>query len=162
MKYKKVIFTKVAPEVSKAHRNFYTHHVKKAFIKYLAYSGWFDGVLEEAEIDKAKQGVLPPDLDVHHIFPLSGSESQEVHSFTNMTVLHKSTHLAINRQIFRPQLQDLDQMAIGEQREIVIPVFKPVDAGRIIALRSQNTKKPWQLLKHITVKAYYNARRADR
>lgn len=154
MKYSKVIFTKIPPEVCKAQRRFYDCHVKKAFIKYLAYTGWFDGVLMDTEVDCAKQGYLPPDLDIHHIFPLSGSESAEVHSFTNLTVLHKSTHLAINRQIFYPQLKDVGEMAVGEQREIIIPVFKPVDAGRIIALRARQTRAPWQMLKKVSLAGY--------
>ena len=113
-----------------------------------------DGVLMDTEVDRAKQGYLPPDLDIHHIFPLSGSESAEVHSFTNLTVLHKSTHLAINRQIFYPQLKDVGEMAVGEQREIIIPVFKPVDAGRIIALRARQTRAPWQMLKKVSLAGY--------
>lgn len=154
MKYKKVLYTKISPEKSKRHRQFYDRRVKKAFIQYLAYSGWFDGVLEEKEIEEAKKGYLPLDLDVHHIFPLSGSESMEVHSFTNMSVIHKSTHLAINRQIFYPQLKDVSNMQEGETREILIPIFKPVDAGRIIAIRNRQTKRPWQMLKNISLAGY--------
>lgn len=154
MKYKKVVYTKISPEKSKYHRHFYDRHVKKAFIKYLAYSGWFDGVLEEQEINEAKKGYLPKDLDVHHIFPLSGSESMDVHSFTNMSVIHKSTHLAINRQIFYPQLKDVSSMQEGETREIIIPIFKPVDAGRIIAIRNRQTGRPWQMLKSISLAGY--------
>ena len=154
MRYNKVVYTKISPEKSKRHRQFYDRRVRKAFIKYLAYSGWFDGVLEEKEIEEAKKGYLPPDLDVHHIFPLSGSESMEVHSFTNMSVIHKSTHLAINRQIFYPQLKDVSSMQEGETREIIIPIFKPVDAGRIIAIRNRQTSRPWQMLKSVSLAGY--------
>lgn len=154
MKYKKVIYTKISPEKSKEQRNYYARRIRKAFIKYLAYSGWFDGVLAEEEVMRAKQGYLPEDLDIHHIFPLSGSESEEVNSFTNLSVLHKSTHLAINRQIFYPQLKDAEQMAVGEQREIIIPVFKPVDAGRIIALRNKQNTERWQMLKRVSLAGY--------
>ena len=154
MKYNKVVYTKISPEKSKRQRQFYDRRVKKAFIKYLAYSGWFDGVLEDKEIEEAKKGYLPPDLDVHHIFPLSGSESMEVHSFTNMSVIHKSTHLAINRQIFYPQLKDVSSMQEGETREIIIPIFKPVDAGRIIAIRQRQTARPWQMLKSVSLVGY--------
>ena len=87
MKYKKVVFTKVSPEVSKAHRRFYERHVKKAFVQYLAYTHQFDGVLTEEEIARAKEGKLPKDLDIHHIFPLSGSESEDVNAFSNLFVL---------------------------------------------------------------------------
>ena len=74
------------------------------FIKYLAYTNQFDGVLNDREIEEAKLGHLPADLDVHHIFPIAGSESEDVNSFTNLTVLHKTTHIRINREIFAPQL----------------------------------------------------------
>ncbi len=154
MKYNKVIFTKISPEKSKRQRQFYDRHVKKAFIKYLAYSGWFDGVLSEKEIDEAKKGYLPKDLDIHHLFPLSGSESMEVHSFTNMSVIHKSTYLAINRQIFYPQLKDVSNMKEGETREIIIPIFKMVDSGRILAIRNRQTKRPWQMLKDVSLNGY--------
>ncbi len=154
MKYNKVVYTKISPEKSKWQRQYYDRRIKKAFVKYLAYSSWFDGVLEEKEIEEAKKGYLPPDLDVHHIFPLSGSESMEVHSFTNMSVIHKSTHLAINRQIFYPQLKDVSSMQEGETREIIIPIFKPVDAGRIIAIRQRQTARPWQMLKSVSLVGY--------
>lgn len=147
MKYKKVLFTKVSPEVSKAHRRFFDRHVRKAFVQYLAYTHWFDDVLSEAEIENAKKGRLPEDLDVHHIFPLSGSESDEVNSFINLTVIHKSTHTHINRNIFFQQLRDVSSMQEGETREIYIPVFKPVDRGRIVAIRSGKMRKPWVAVK---------------
>lgn len=147
MKYNKVVFTKVSPEISKSHRRFFDRHVRKAFVQYLAYTNWFDGVLTEKEIIEAKKGYLPKDLDIHHIFPLSGSESKDVNSFTNLTVLHKSTHLAINRNIFDPQLKDISSMPEGKTREIYIPLFKPVDAGRIIAIRNEKNRGKWQMLK---------------
>ena len=109
---------------------------------------------QEEAVEEAKKGYLPKDLDVHHIFPLSGSESMDVHSFTNMSVIHKSTHLAINRQIFYPQLKDVSSMQEGETREIIIPIFKPVDAGRIIAIRNRQTGRPWQMLKSISLAGY--------
>lgn len=148
MKYKKVVFTKVSPEVSKAHRRFYERHVKKAFVQYLAYTHQFDGVLTEEEIARAKEGKLPKDLDIHHIFPLSGSESEEVNGFSNLTVLHKSTHVSINKKVFFPQLKDVGEMAVGETREIYIPVFKPVDARRIVAIREGRMSGKWKMIKN--------------
>lgn len=143
MKYKKVLFTKVSPEVSKAHRRFFDRHVRRAFVQYLAYTHHFDGVLNEEELADARQGRLPEYLDVHHIFPLSGTEDARVNSFKNLTVLHKSTHTLINRNVFFPQLRDVSSMEEGETRVIYIPVFKPVDRGRIAAIRSGETRKPW-------------------
>lgn len=147
MKYKKVVFTKVSPEESKQNRRFFERHVRRAFVQYLAYSGWFNGVLTDEEIKEAKTGKLPKDLDVHHLIPLSGAQNDDANAFTNLSVIHKSTHLAINRNIFDPQLKDISSMDVGEKRTIWIPVFKPVDAGRIIALRRGQNKAPWRMLK---------------
>ncbi len=147
MKYKKVVFTKVSAEVSKANRRFFERNVRKAFVKYLAYSHMFDDVLTDIEIEQAKEGFLPKDLDVHHIFPISGTADEKVNSFKNLTVLHKATHIMINRQIFEPQLKDVSSMQEGEKREIVIPVFKQVDAGRIVALRSGQMKRSKSAIK---------------
>lgn len=98
------------------------------FIKYLAYTNQFDGVLNDREIEEAKLGHLPADLDVHHIFPIAGSESEDVNSFTNLTVLHKTTHIRINREIFAPQLKEIDRMPEGAKLLIRLPLFEPVDA----------------------------------
>lgn len=144
MDYRKINFTKVSPSVSKASRRFFDNHVRRAFVQYVAYVGLFDGVLTEQEIEDAKDGILPPDLDIHHIVPLSGSMSTDVNAFTNLTILHKSTHIHINRKIFEPQLKDLTD---GESREIYIPQFKIVDAGRIIAIREGKLKGRWVPIK---------------
>ena len=104
MEFKEVVFTKVSPETRRHNRRFFERHVRRMFIKYLAYTNQFDGVLNDREIEEAKLGHLPADLDVHHIFPIAGSESEDVNSFTNLTVLHKTTHIRINREIFAPQL----------------------------------------------------------
>ena len=98
MDYRKINFTKVSPSVSKASRRFFDNHVRRAFVQYVAYVGLFDGVLTEQEVEDAKDGILPPDLDIHHIVPLSGSMSTDVNAFTNLTILHKSTHIHINRK----------------------------------------------------------------
>ena len=152
MKYKKVVFTKVAPEISKANRRFFERHVRKAFVQYLAYTHWFDNVLNDVEIEQAKEGYLPKDLDIHHIFPLSGTADEKVNAFNNLTVLHKSTHLTINRSVFEPQLKDVSSMQEGETREIYVPVFKPVDAGRIVAIREGKMGKMWRAIKRPPLK----------
>ena len=154
MKYNKVSFTKVSPEVSAAHRRFFGRKVRKAFIQYLAYTNCFDGVLSEKEIIEAKKGYLTEDLDVHHILPLAGTNSDDVNSFTNLAVIHKSTHHNINRNVFEPQLRDVSSMAVGEQREIYIPIFEQVDAERIIAIRKERAAQIAQSLKNN--KAYTN------
>ena len=136
--YRKIVFTKVPPSVSKTSRRFFDRHVRRAFVQYVAYVGLFDGVLTEQEIENAKDGILPKDLDIHHIVPLSGSTSLDINAFTNLTVLHKSTHIHINRKIFEPQLKDLPE---GKSREIDIPEFEMVDADRIIAIRAEKLRE---------------------
>lgn len=54
MEFKKVVFTKVPRETCKRNRRFFERHVRKMFIKYLAYTNQFDKVLSEAEIEEAK------------------------------------------------------------------------------------------------------------
>ena len=61
-----------------------------------------------------------------------------------LVILHKSTHIKINRVVFDPQLKGI---GIGESREIWIPVFKQVDAGRIITIRSGKMKRNWKPIK---------------
>lgn len=70
MEFKEVVFTKVSPETRRHNRRFFKRHVRRMFIKYLAYTNQFDGVLNDREIEEAKLGHLPADLDVHHIFPI--------------------------------------------------------------------------------------------
>ena len=134
MEFKEVVFTKVSPETRRHNRRFFERHVRRMFIKYLAYTNQFDGVLNDREIEEAKLGHLPADLDVHHIFPIAGSESEDVNSFTNLTVLHKTTHIRINREIFAPQLKEIDRL----------PLFEPVDAEGILRARTEATRRGLQ------------------
>ena len=140
MELKEVIFTKVSREIRKHHRRFFERHVRKMFIKYLAYTNQFEGVLSQREIEEAKTGRLPPDLDVHHIFPISGIESEDVNSFLNLTVLHKTTHVRINREIFAPQLKEIDRLPEGTRLVIRLPQFAPVDAEGILAARARTSR----------------------
>lgn len=124
-------FTKVSPRTVKKQRSFYKSRVRKMFVKWCAFKGYFDGVLTDKEIAEAKKGTLPKDLDVHHMVPLNASAQPFVNSFKNLTVLHKNTHKRINRQIFQPQLQDLEHASIGTHKVIDIPTFPTVDAKGI-------------------------------
>lgn len=137
MELKEVVFTKVSREIRKHHRRFFERHVRKMFIKYLAYTNQFEGILNQQEIEEAKIGRLPSDLDVHHIFPISGTESEDVNSFLNLAVLHKTTHMRINKEVFAPQLKDLDQLPEGTRFLIQLPQFAPVDAEGILAARAK-------------------------
>ncbi len=139
MELKQVVFTKVSREIRKHHRRFFERHVRKMFIKYLAYTNQFEGVLNQQEIEEAKTGRLPSDLDVHHIFPISGTESEDVNSFLNLAVLHKTTHVRINKEVFAPQLKDLDQLPEGTRLLIQLPQFAPVDAEGILAARAKTS-----------------------
>lgn len=125
----RVIYTKVEPDVCKKNRTFYKNRVKKAFVMFCAYEGFFDGVLSKQEIEKAKKGQLPKDLNIHHKVPLSGTyDSDFVNSFKNLVVIHKNTHERINKDIFQPQLNPIMTAPFGTQISIEAPSYGYVDA----------------------------------
>ena len=133
----KILYIKVESEVCKRNRQFYKNHVRKAFIAWLAYEGYFDGVFSKQEIKKAKRGQLPADCNIHHKTPLSGSNDGEyVNSFDNLVVLHKTTHEKINREVFQPQLNPIIKAPTGTQIEIDVPEFGYVDRDGILKARS--------------------------
>lgn len=127
----KIKYTKVTPDVVKVNRNFYKNHVKKAFVAWCAYEGYFDGVLTDNEIERAKKGCLPEDLNVHHKVPLSGTHELFVNDFTNLTVIHKRTHEFINRYVFAPQIRPLLNEPYGTEIEIEVPDYDYVDVEGI-------------------------------
>lgn len=94
---------------------------------WCAYEGLFDGVLDKREIKNAKKGILPPDLNIHHKIPLSGSMDLFVNDFTNLSIIHKNTHKFINRHVYAPQLRQLESLAFGTEIEIDIPNYDFVD-----------------------------------
>lgn len=144
----KVIYTKVSADVCKRHRTFYKNHVRKAFIMYLAYEGFFDDCFTQQEIKKAKRGQLPADCNIHHKIPLSGSyDGEYINSFDNLVVLHKATHEKINRDVFQPQLNPIIMAPVGTQIEIDVPEFGYVDSDGILEERHKiSTKfKKWGL-----------------
>lgn len=133
----KILYTKVEPEVCKRNRKFYNNHVRKAFIAWIAYEGYFDGVFSKQEIEKAKRGQLPADCNIHHKTPLSGSNDGEyVNSFDNLVVLHKATHERINREVFQPQLNPIIKAPFGTQIEIDVPEYGYVDRDGILKARA--------------------------
>ena len=135
---REVVYTKMPPNLCKHNRSFFKNRVKKNFVKWCAYEGWFDGVLSKAEIKLAKtKGHLPEDLDVHHMIPLSGAEDPIVNSFANLCVLHKETHKQINKEVFQPQLKGIDKEPYGTQRVITIPTYDPVDCKGILMERKK-------------------------
>lgn len=155
MEFNEVVFTKVPLETRKHHRRFFDRHVRKMFIKYLAYTNQFDGVLTEKEIEQAKLGYLPADLDVHHVFPIAGSESEDVNAFMNLSVIHKTTHVKINKEIFAPQLKEIDKMPDGSKILIKIPLFDAVDAEGILNAREQMKQKSKnKTVRHISEKSF--------
>ena len=134
---RKVVYTKIEPAVVKEQRRFFKHHVKVPFVKWCAYHGWLDDVLNKHELRlAATKGHLPPDLDIHHMMPLSGSDHC-VNSFSNLCILHKKTHQRINKEIFQPQLKGIDKEPYGHMQVIEIPVFNPVDTNGIIEERKK-------------------------
>lgn len=141
MEFKEVLFVKVSPETKKHNRRFFERQVKRMFIKFLAYTHQLDGVLSEEEIAQAKEGHLPQDLDVHHIVPVAGMDAEKVNAFSNLTVLHKTTHVRINKQIFAPQLKNLDQLPVGTVLRLKVPLFPPVDKEGILRARAAMKNK---------------------
>ena len=131
----RVKYTKVYPDIVRSNRNFYKNHVKKAFVMYCAYEGKFKGILTPNEIERAKKGVLPKDLNVHHKIPLSGSSDLFVNDFSNLSIIHKKTHEFINKYVFAPQLRQLLDKPYGTEIEIEIPNFDMVDRDGIMKER---------------------------
>lgn len=127
----KVKYTKIIPELVRQNRNFYKNHVKKAFVAWCAYEGKFDEILSKEEIERAKRGCLPKDLNIHHKVPLSGSNDIFVNDFCNLTVIHKKTHEFINKYIFAPQLRQLYDKPFDTQIEISVPDYDYVDVEGI-------------------------------
>ncbi len=127
----KIKYTKIEPETVRQNRNFYKNHVKKAFIAWCAYEGYFDELLSKAEIEKAKMGILPKDLNVHHKVPLSGSVDLFVNDFSNLSVIHKDTHEFINKYIYAPQLRAISNEPYGTQVILEVPNYDFVDRDGI-------------------------------
>lgn len=127
----KIKYTKIEPDLVRQNRNFYKNHVKRAFVMFCAYEGYFNGVLTPNEIEKAKKGCLPKDLNVHHKVPLSGSTDLFVNDFTNLTVIHKNTHEFINKYVFAPQLRHLLKEPYGTTIEIEVPDYDYIDVDGI-------------------------------
>jgi hypothetical protein len=134
----KVVYEKMLPAVVKDNRKFYKDHVKTAFVKWCAYKGYFDEVFTKQEIELAqRRGKLPEDCDIHHIVPLSGCNYTDANDFTNLAVLHKSTHKHINKTIFQPQLKDIEKAPYGTMKVIDIPNYTFVDREGIIEERKK-------------------------
>ena len=98
---------------------------------WCAYEGLFNGVLSEEEIDRAKRGHLPDDLNVHHKVPISGSTDLFINDFSNLAVIHKNTHEFINKYVFAPQLRQLYDEPYGTEIELEVPNYDFVDVDGI-------------------------------
>lgn len=127
----RIVYTKIHPDAVRSNRNFYKNHVKRAFVMYCAYEGLFDGVLTKKEIEQAKHGRLPDDLNVHHKVPLSGSMDLFVNDFSNLAIIHKNTHEFINKYVFAPQLRQLYDKPFGTEIEIEVPNYDFIDRDGI-------------------------------
>lgn len=127
----KIKYTKIEPETVRQNRNFYKNHVKKAFVAFCAYEHLFDGLLTKQEIDKAKMGILPKDLNVHHKIPLSGSVDLFVNDFSNLSVVHRNTHEFINKYIYAPQLRYIANEPFGTETTLEVPNYDFVDRDGI-------------------------------
>ena len=127
----KLTYTKVSPDICRTNRTFYKNHVRRAFIMWCAYEGYFDGAFSKSEIKKAKRGTLPEDCNIHHRLPLSGGTGDFINDFDNLTVIHKATHEWINKEVFSPQLRAITNAPFGTQIDIDVPDFGYVDVEGI-------------------------------
>ena len=143
----RVVYTKIEPHYVKKNRNFYKNHIKRAFVAWCAYEGLFDGVLSRNEIEQAKKGVLPKDLNVHHKVPLSGSMDLFVNDFTNLAIIHKNTHTFINKYVFAPQLRVLYDKPFGTEIVIEVPNYDYVDVDGIKKERMYEKDKFYKRIK---------------
>lgn len=134
----RIKYTKLEPDLVRQNRNFFKNHIKKAFIAWVAYEGYFDGLLTPSEIEKAKRGMLPRDLNVHHKIPLSGSNDLFVNDFSNLSVIHKETHEFINKYIYAPQLRHLSDKPFGATIDVDVPNYDYVDRDGIRKERIDN------------------------
>lgn len=132
----KIKYTKVTPDVVRTNRAFFKNHVKRAFIMWCAYEGKLNNVLSPNEIKRAKKGVLPEDLNIHHKIPLSGSNELFINDFTNLVIIHKKTHEFINKYIFAPQIRELLNKPWGTEKMIEVPEYGFVDEEGIKKERS--------------------------
>lgn len=134
----KMVYMKIPAKTVKENRKFYHNHVKTSFVKWCAYKGYFDGVFTEQEIELAQsKGKLPQDCNIHHIRPLSGCEYSNVNDFTNLVVLHKNTHIRINKEVFQPQLKGIEKEPYGSARVIEVPTYTFVDREGIVEERKK-------------------------
>lgn len=127
----RIKYTKIPPDMVRQNRNFYKNHIKRAFVMWCAYEGLFNGLLTENEIERAKRGNLPDDLNVHHKVPLSGSMDLFINDFSNLAIIHKSTHEFINKYVFAPQLRQISNAPFGTEIEIEVPNYDFVDVDGI-------------------------------
>lgn len=146
----RIKYTKIPPDMVRQNRNFYKNHIKRAFVMWCAYEGLFDGVLTDNEIERAKKGCLPDDLNVHHKVPLSGSIDLFINDFSNLSIIHKNTHEFINKYVFAPQLRQISNAPFGVEIEIEVPNYDYVDAKGI--------KKERMIQKEIFYRRYENER----
>lgn len=147
-----VIYTKVTPDIVKEHRKFFRKHVKRAFVRWLAYNHYLDDICTAAELKAAKKGHLADDLDIHHIVPLSATADSDVNAFTNLCVLHKETHKYINKNCFQPQLKDIMTAPYGTTQVIDIPSFPYVDTENILRERKKVLDNSMKVVYNIFVK----------
>jgi hypothetical protein len=136
----KAMYTKIEPERVKENRSFYKSHVRTAFIAWCAYKGYLDGVLTKVEVERAKKGHLPKDLNIHHKMPLSGKD-EGVNEFGNLTIIHKDTHEYINKNVFSPQLKPHLNDPYGTTFEIDIPDYDFVDVKGIKKERAKTAMR---------------------
>ena len=141
----KFIYTKIEPNIVKENRKFYQRRVRKAFIKWCTYEGYFNGVFTKLEIKHAKKGIVPEWCSIHHMRPLSG-EDEGVNAFENLTIISNVEHKRINKTIYYPQLEPINNAPYGARIEIEVPKYDYVDSFSLVRDRPDKLK-PYEIAK---------------
>lgn len=139
------IYTKIEPSVVRENRKFYQKQVRKSFIRWCAYKGYFNNVFSKSEIKQAKKGNIPEWCSIHHMRPLSG-EDEGVNSFENLTVISNTEHKRINKTVYLPQLESLNNAPYGTQTVISVPKYDFVDEYSLVKDRPDKLK-PYEIMK---------------
>ncbi len=126
-----VLFTRQPHErTSRLRKEFKHNKVAQQFLMMLYQKGYLDRIKKLCPLEKIARGKVPKNFDIHHIVPLSGGGTNDLH---NLCLIERPLHKFINRRCFDPALKDIQP---GQTVEINVPDFPPValykDYGKFI------------------------------
>lgn len=116
-----VTFTRQPHERTAQLRKEFKHNkVAQQFLIELYKKGYLDRIKKICPLEKILRGKVPKNFDIHHIVPLSGGGTNDLH---NLCLIERSLHKFINRHCFDPALRNIKP---GQTVEINVPDFPPV------------------------------------